>query len=103
MSTSRDNFRDSNQISYSAISSGFKGASWIWWDILTGRLCRVVFRSPYSNQPFWGPLAGYFLWGSLVCAFLSYCAVHVDSPEDGRYWSTKIETCVLDRSVFVCD
>lgn len=52
-------------------------------------LCQVVFRSPYSSQPFWGPLAGCFLWVSLVCASLSYCAVHVDSPEDGRYWSTK--------------
>lgn len=52
-------------------------------------LCRAIYHSPYSSQPFWGELGGCFLWVSLVSASLSQCGVHVDFPQDELYWKAK--------------
>lgn len=52
-------------------------------------LCRAIYRSPYSSQPFWGEWAGCFLWVSLVSASLSQSGEDVESPQDDLYWAAK--------------
>lgn len=70
-------------------SAAFKAAQDTNKDSLLEDLCRAIYHSPYSSQPFWGELAGCFLWVSLVSASLSQCGVHVDLPQDELYWTAK--------------
>lgn len=58
-------------------------------DSLLENLYQAIYRSPYSSQPFWGDLAGCFLWVSLVSASLSQGGVHIDLPQDDLYWTAK--------------
>jgi hypothetical protein len=64
-------------------------------EFLLENLCRAIYRSPYSSQPFWGELGGCFLWVSLVSASLSQCGAHIDCPKDDLYWNAKARRASL--------